>query len=365
MEHRWTWLVAGACCSFLMVACVGAEPSVIDKDGTDSGGASSGHVEPRLPCRALPCTDSGGASSSSGGGTTGGTGGGGTTGGSSSSGGTGGSTSNRVVPCATDVDCGGNKCIGESWCSPASCTTDADCGTSASGDSNRCIKNQAGGSICFPGCSVTADCSIFAGTTCQKNVSGPGSACAAPSTPAEPKAGDPCTTAADCGSLTCLGHWCSPAACVTEADCGSNTAGRANHCIENKAGAKVCFPSCVSSTDCAAYATTTCQAAVVPLGAVNICSTSSAADPLVCNGFKYDTATCATCACTNCAALQTSCSSDANCKGFFTCYLACAGNDTCQNDCVTGTPALSKTLVSNTVTCLGNSCGTCTIPTPL
>ncbi len=60
---------------------------------------------------------------------------------------------------------GGNVQRGLLFTQP--CTTSASCGSNSAGTPNVCVQN-----VCFPGCTTTAGCAAFAGTSCQQLISG-------------------------------------------------------------------------------------------------------------------------------------------------------------------------------------------------
>ncbi len=79
--------------------------------------------------------------------------------------------------------------------------------------------------------------------------------------------GDPCIpgeTACIAG-LTCVDSWCTRA-CTSDANCtglgpeGGNAAGSQNACIVSRSNGDICFPGCVSNTDCSSFPGTYCFA---------------------------------------------------------------------------------------------------------
>jgi hypothetical protein len=164
--------------------------------------------------------------------------------------------------CDKDEDCiAGLSCIGGSngWCSPLNCGSDRECGVSVDGVQNRCVKNTAGTSICFPGCLSNEECIYFENTECSASVDGAGKSCSAISI------GAPCATDDECGSsYGCAGSpespgWCT-AACSAHNDCGHSPYGYAkNLCLSTTAGDLLCFPGCSTDDDCSAYADTACN----------------------------------------------------------------------------------------------------------
>ena len=80
-------------------------------------------------------------------------------------------------PCITVTNCPSNTaCAG--WCTPTSCESSlAQCegserSTTSSmtsnifGQENACLRTSSGVAVCFPGCTVSADCAAFPGTVC-------------------------------------------------------------------------------------------------------------------------------------------------------------------------------------------------------
>lgn len=88
------------------------------------------------------------------------------------------STSNDT--CAPGLICNGTICT-------QYCSSDADCagayddGKNGAGTANVCAVNGSNESICFPGCTTTADCARVSGTTCVNDTlsgGGTGMVCA-------------------------------------------------------------------------------------------------------------------------------------------------------------------------------------------
>jgi len=75
--------------------------------------------------------------------------------------------------CSSSSECASNSCNG--WCTEYCSATNKLCLGSASdnvsnnsnGHVNWCVQNNSGSDICFPGCSTTADCAPYPGTTCK------------------------------------------------------------------------------------------------------------------------------------------------------------------------------------------------------
>ncbi|MDP9000554.1 MAG: hypothetical protein M3O46_10630 [Myxococcota bacterium] len=74
-------------------------------------------------------------------------------------------------PCAVDTDCASCRCANGVWCT-AACTSSQSCGANGAGVPNVCAMATTGQTVCYPGCSPTATCQDFPGTTCQQLPSG-------------------------------------------------------------------------------------------------------------------------------------------------------------------------------------------------
>jgi hypothetical protein len=170
-----------------------------------------------------------------------------------------------ATACDTSDQCMGDLvCIAGpgGWCSPPSCGSDDECGQAIDGVQNRCVQNNAGDAICFPGCETTAQCSYFPGAACRDSLGGDGKLCTFISV------GDTCSTEDDCGSwYGCAGTpespgWCT-AECTSNDECGTGPAGYPNQCLSVTTGEgqslQACFPGCASDDDCSIYADTVCS----------------------------------------------------------------------------------------------------------
>ena len=76
------------------------------------------------------------------------------------------------LPCTLNAECGNDwVCNADRWCSPRTCTVDTECNPSFSGLENRCFELANGtASRCFPGCNTDADCTRYAGTVCDADL---------------------------------------------------------------------------------------------------------------------------------------------------------------------------------------------------
>jgi len=83
---------------------------------------------------------------------------GGTGGSAGSGGGIGSPCSTANAPCGSGTNAG---TCNSRWCTKP-CTAPVDCP-----GNTRCIRNNAGANTCFVGCTTTANCAAFSGTTCQ------------------------------------------------------------------------------------------------------------------------------------------------------------------------------------------------------
>ncbi len=146
--------------------------------------------------------------------------------------------------------------------------------------------------------------------------------------------GDPCTLSAQCKAGTCNGEWCT-AACTSDTSCGVNSTGQPGRCVENADMQDKCFPGCSSTTDCAAYAGTTCQTGVdVAGGTVSDCAgLIPLLDPCT------NDSDCVSGSCTGAWCTMT-CTSDATCGTSASgmpgrCLTNGAGQDVCFPGCTT------------------------------
>lgn len=77
--------------------------------------------------------------------------------------------------CTTASQCASDDCNNGGWCTQSCAAGNSICagGHGADGLQNEfggvnwCVQNSSGVDICFPGCSSTADCAPYDGTTCQ------------------------------------------------------------------------------------------------------------------------------------------------------------------------------------------------------
>jgi hypothetical protein len=159
--------------------------------------------------------------------------------------------------CTGKADCGEYECINE-WCTPATCDETTDCGKTVAGNPNTCVVNGLDTNLCFPGCAANADCAAFEQTSCQPV--GSARVCALY------RVGTRCTENIHCGNdWICTDRgWCTPPSCTGDADCNVDTPSGApqSRCLEDVSTNSVCFPGCVSATDCERYPGTICTQGV-------------------------------------------------------------------------------------------------------
>jgi hypothetical protein len=110
---------------------------------------------------------------------------------------------------------------------------------------------------CFPGCTTTDDCAVYADTSTGKatfclTLSGK-NVCSVSGR----KVGDPCSTGADCNYTCPSGGGICTTTCSVDSDCSTNSSGKANYC-DSISGQ--CFPSCTTDADCVPFGSSaTCQ----------------------------------------------------------------------------------------------------------
>jgi hypothetical protein len=244
-------------------------------------------------------------------------------------------------PCAVNSDCAaalrdvdaGATCNGTTC--TETCKTSASCGSNSAGTPNVCVQN-----VCFPGCTTTAGCAAYAGTSCQELVAGAGMVCAQAPVTGSGMIGDPCATNSDCAVGSCNGTWCGET-CAPATGCGSNSFGTPNYCVKDSNNADICFPGCTSSADCAFFAgTLTCQAqpggmsiCAVPAGNIgDPCTTASDCKQGSCmTGIPWCTA--------SCTSTSSTCGSNSsgepnycveNAANAFICFPGCTTNTDCD-----------------------------------
>jgi hypothetical protein len=223
--------------------------------------------------------------------------------------------------------------------------------------------------------------SSSSGAGSSSSSSSTSSSSGATGTDAATHVGDPCATNADCphGS-TCQGLWCTQP-CTASAACGANSAKQPNLCVPNANGVgKSCVPGCQITSDCDAYAGTTCM---VTSGATSgYCATTSTSgaggrvgDPCASNTDCASPATCIGTWCTvscdsDAANGDTVCGSNSNnvpnhciddSNGQNVCFPGCTTNQDCLGFPGTVCESFTGTQIcAGTAGLVGDPCSTST-----